>query len=173
MRQAAYRARQFFRAVLARVSQADLRAADAHLPPPARPLFRRMSPADQTHSLAVMRALQRAGQTHPALLAAALLHDVCKSAAWLTPVHRTLVVVLGRFWPGALEWLTRESADKWRRPFIVHRRHPELGAQWAEQAGCDAVCVALIRRHQAALAGEPKDDIERLLVELQRADKAA
>ena len=44
-----------------------------------------MSVSDQRHSLNVMRTLRRQGHTEPDLLAAALLHDVGKSAAWLTP----------------------------------------------------------------------------------------
>ncbi len=177
--------RQFFAALSARVSQDDLRQADAHLPPEARRLFRKMSAADQRHSLAVMRALEGAGHTHPALLTAALLHDAGKSAARLTPVHRAVIVLLGRFWPAALEWLARELPGgdsslanpvpgkiNWRWPFIVHRCHPGLGAQWAKQAGCDASSVALIRRHQE-LVTEPRDEFEQLLVQLQQADKNA
>jgi hypothetical protein len=181
---AAYRVRQFCSSLRARVSADDLRQADAYLPPEARTLFRQMPAADQRHSLAVMRALERAGHGHPALLTAALLHDVGKSAARLTPVHRAIIVLLGRFWPGALDWLAREPATgdsfstgsgpgkiNWRQPFIVHRRHPQLGAHWAEQAGCSATSVALIRRHQEALTTGPRDEIERWLIQLQRADK--
>lgn len=174
MSQAAYRVRQFFgslAALLARVSEDDLRQADAHLPPQARLLFRRMSAADQRHSLAVMRALQRAGQAQPALLAAALLHDVGKSAAWLTPVHRAIIVLLGRFWPAALGWLSREPASGWRRSFVVQRTHAELGAQWAEQAGCQPASVTLIRRHQEPPPACPRDELEAWLVQLQAADK--
>lgn len=168
MSQAVYRVRQFFSSLLARVSEQDLREADAHLPPGARKLFRRMSAADQRHALAVMRSLR---QGSPALLAAALLHDVGKSAAWLTPVHRTVIVLAQRFWPAAWDWLAREPAASWRRPFAIHRRHPELGAQWAEQAGCDVLSVTLIRRHQEPLVSQPRNEMERLLAELQYADK--
>jgi len=171
VRQAIYRARQFFDAALARVNADDLEEADKWLSPPAQKLFRQMSAGDQRHSLAVMRALKQGGQTHPALLAAALLHDVGKSQARLTLVHRTLIVLLGRFWPAALDWLAREPADGWRQPFVTHRRHAELGAHRADQAGCAAMTVTLIRRHQELVALEPRDEIERLLVQLQQADK--
>lgn len=167
---AAYRVQQFFNSLLARVGKDDLRQADAHLPAKARRLFRQMSAADQRHGLGVMRRLERAGHTHPALLTAALLHDVGKSAGKLTPVHRAIIVLLGRFWPAALEWLMREPAPTWRQPFVVHRCHPELGAQWAEQAGCDSLAVTLIRRHHEPLA-LGQDDVELWLAELEHADK--
>jgi hypothetical protein len=168
--QAVYRVRQFFGSVLARMSAAELDQADAYLSPAGRKLFRQMSAADQRHSLAVMRELEQCGDAHPSLLAAALLHDVGKSAARLTPVHRTIVVLAQRFWPAALAWLAREPAPAWRKPFVVQCRHPKLGAQWAEQAGCDAISVALIRRHQEHV-GQPQNEVEELLHRLQRADK--
>ncbi len=169
--QASYRVRQFFSSLLARVSQQDLCQAEARLGSGARQLFRQMPPAEQRHALAVLRALELAGQTHPALLTAALLHDVGKSATWLTPIHKAIIVLLGHFWPVALDWLARQPAPAWRRPFAIHRRHPELGAQWAERAGCDPVSIELIRRHQEPPAAQPQGEFEQLLAKLQAADK--
>lgn len=167
---AAYRVRQFVCALLAHITPDDLREVDALLPPGAQPLFRRMSVSDQSHSLRVMRALHRQGHTEQDLLAAALLHDVGKSAAWITPVHRTVIVLSRRFAPALLAWLSRGEPRGWRKPFVIHRQHPDLGAQWAAQAGCSALTVSLIRRHQAPLHHEPQDQEEWLLLALQRAD---
>src|SRR3990170_3464037 len=61
----AYRARQFVAALAARVTDADVAEAEAHLPPGARPLFRRMPRDAQAHGLRVLRDLKRAGETHP------------------------------------------------------------------------------------------------------------
>ena len=167
---AIYRVRQFASALLARVSPDDLREADEVLAPDAQRLFRRMSVSDQRHSLNVMRALRRQGHTEPDVLAAALLHDVGKSAAWLAPWHRAIIVLSARFAPGLLAWLTRGEPRGWRRPFVIHRQHAEIGAKWAAQAGCSALTVSLIRRHQEPLRREPADEEERLLAALQRAD---
>ena len=167
---AAYRVHQFASAMLPRVSPDDLREADALLPPGAHPLFRQMSFSDQYHSLKVMRTLHRQGHTETDLLAAALLHDVGKSAAPITPLHRTLIVLSRRFAPGLLAWLTRGDPRGWRKPFVIHRRHSEIGALWAAQAGCSVLTVSLIRRHQEPLCREPENEEERLLVALERAD---
>jgi len=165
-----HRVRQFLSALLARVSPDDLREADSVLPPGAQKLFRKMSLPDQRHSIAVMRTLRRRGHAEPELLAAALLHDVGKSAAWLTPVHRALIVLSRRLAPPALAWLTRGEPRGWRKPFIIHLRHPDLGAQWAEQAGCSLLTVRLIRRHQEPLHGKPVNQEEQWLAALQQAD---
>ena len=165
-----YRVRQFLSALLARVSPDDLREADEVLAPDAQELFRRMSVSDQRHSLNVMRTLRRQGHTEPDVLAAALLHDVGKSAARLYPWHRAIIVLSARFAPGVLAWLTRGEPRGWRRPFVIHRQHGEIGAEWAARAGCSALTVVLIRRHQELLRRAPQGEQERLLVALQRAD---
>jgi hypothetical protein len=171
MHQALYRLGQFLAALLARVSETECAQAKAYLPQPAWVLFRRMPVADQRHGWRVMRGLQRAGVTDSRLLAAALLHDVGKSEAGLTPIHRAIIVLLGRFWPSALARLAREPAEGWRRPFVIHRCHPALGAQSAARAGCDPLCTALIQRHQEELVQTgPRDEFERWLAALQRAD---
>jgi hypothetical protein len=146
-------------------------------------LFARMSPNDQRHGLAVARTLQQAGHSQPALLQAALLHDVAKSLG--QPIlYRVLIVLLEAFWPAALRRLAGQIEGQasemsrvdaqlrgqgWRRPFIVHAYHPLIGAAWAEAAGCEAGAVALIRNHQESLAGPPRPDQD-LLALLQWAD---
>jgi hypothetical protein len=169
---AIYRVRQFVSALLARVSPKDLREADEILPPPARDLYHRMSVPDQRHALNVMQTLRRKGYTEPDLLAAALLHDVGKSAARIHSWHRAIIVLSKRFAPGGLAWLTRGEPRGWRRPFVIHRQHAELGAEWAAQAGCSALTVSLIRRHQEAPGHEPSNEEELVLTALQRADNA-
>jgi hypothetical protein len=167
---AVYRVRQFVSAVLARVSPDDLREADEVLPPGAQKLFRRMSVPDQHHSLRVMRTLRKQGHRESDLLAAALLHDVAKSAARIHPWHRAVIVLSKRFAPGILRWLTNGEPTDWRKPFVIHRQHPDIGAQWAEQTGCSPLTVSLIRRHQEPLDHTPRNQEDKLLAALQQAD---
>jgi hypothetical protein len=169
---AIYRVRQFFSALLARISPDDLCEADEVLPPDAQKLFRQMSASDQRHSLNVMRTLRRQGHTEAGLLEAALLHDVGKSAAKIYPWHRAIIVLSAHFAPGLLAWLTSGEPRGWRGPFVVHRQHAEIGAEWATQAGCSALTILLVRRHQEPLRCAPQDEEERLLVALQGADGA-
>lgn len=68
-------------------------------------LFKRMTPNDQRHAVAVAHTLRQAGYDHAALLQAAVLHDVGKSMGQPL-IHRVLIVLFNAFWPAALNWLS-------------------------------------------------------------------
>ena len=188
MPSAIYRVYQFFMAVKAslpgwaggdpglQLVQDQAEVVTILITPAQQSLFKRMTSNDQRHALAVVRTLQQAGHDNPALIQAALLHDVGKSLGQPL-VHRVLIVLFEAFWPAALRWLSRLNTTKqvaqiiwWRRPFVIHAQHPALGAEWAEVAGCDPVAVRLIARHQDRLAGRVEAEEERLLAALQWAD---
>jgi hypothetical protein len=57
----------------------------------------------------------------------------------------------------------------WTRPLAAHGQHPEIGADWASQAGCSPLTVSLIRRHQDQLVSCRTEE-DRLLAALQAAD---
>lgn len=166
-----YRVGQFLRALTARVSDEEVKRATRALTPEAQSLFRLQAAQDQRHALAVYRALQQAGYKDPHLLAAALLHDAGKAAARLSAVHRSIIVLLGRFAPILLARLSREEPGWWDRNFVIHERHPAIGARWAEEAGCSALTVDLIRRHEEELAS-CRNEQDRVLAALQAADDA-
>jgi hypothetical protein len=188
-RPALYRASQFFAAVKAVLLPGGLTQADETLvysiltTPAQQRLFARMSPNDRRHALAVVRTLQQAGYDQPALLQAALLHDVAKSLGQPI-IHRVAIVLLKAFWPAALErvgeWPRSVANGEWQiangerrvilHPFIIHAHHPVIGAAWAEEAGCDPSAVRLIARHQETLTGQAAGEEEKLLAALQWAD---
>ena len=183
-----YRVGQFLQALAAEVPEEQVEQAMRILPPEARRLFRRQAVQDQRHALAVYHTLRQAGHKNPQLLAAALLHDAGKGAARISAWQRAVIVLLERFAPRLLARLTQGAPQGcalslpkgyalslpkgWRRPFVVHARHPQAGARWAEEAGCSPLTVALIRRHQEQSTGCSPLAVEedQLLAALQAAD---
>lgn len=161
---AAYRIRQFLWA--ARAAVEPEREADEGLfrvlPPGAVSLFREMPRYDRRHALQVARTLQAHGQTDPDMLAAALLHDVGKTApaaGTLRLWHRVAVVLLRALAPGLLERIGQDRPERWRRPFYVQLHHTALGADLARQAGCSPRTVAWIAGHErTAPTGDPALD---------------
>jgi len=166
---ALYRVRQFFQALLARAPEEEVEQAIRILTPEAQALFRRQAIQDQRHALEVYHTLRQADHTNPQLLAAALLHDVGKAAARLPPWRRAVIVLLNHLAPRLLTRLSQGEPGGWRHAFVVHARHPEVGACWAQEAGCSPLTVALIRRHRDKLAGGGTEQ-DRLLAALQAAD---
>jgi hypothetical protein len=184
-----YRVCQFFAALTARIADEELKWAAHVLTLASLALFRSMAVQDQRHGLDVCAALRQAGHTNRDLLAAALLHDVGKAAARLYPWQRAIIVLLGRlaprllsrlgqsddlpdYVPSPLEERTPSWPKGWRRVFIVNAHHAEVGARWAQQAGCSPQTVSLIRRHQdrPGNGSVPIDEEDQLLAALQVAD---
>jgi hypothetical protein len=171
-----YRVRQFVASLWPRITAEEEAELRRWLPEPAAHLFQQMALRDQRHSLNVLHRLQAATPDQPDLLAAALLHDVAKTAQpgrRMRLHHRVLVVLMRFLRPGWIEQVARADPGSWRFPFYLHLNHPQLGAQLAEQAGCSPLTVELIRRHQEKLRNAPRDETEHLLVLLQAADDAS
>jgi hypothetical protein len=190
---AIYRVRQFAQAVGAwfRPGSADGDLVARYLTPQAYALFRTMPRYDQQHALRVACSLQEQGLADPDLLAAALLHDVGKSASCLPGApgrtnapkatrlrlwHRVATVLMRALWPGLLERIGRDKPGSWRRAFYVQQHHAALGADLALQAGCSARAAALIRDHEdvparTATPGETGSP-DPLLAALQAADSS-
>jgi hypothetical protein len=168
-----YRVEQFLRALTARraISEERVEQAAQILTPETRALFARQTPQDQRHALAVYETLCQEGHTHRDLLAAALLHDVGKAASGLPAWQRGMFVLAERLVPGMLDRARRGETGSWWRPLADYAGHAEIGARWAEKAGCSSLTVALIRRHEEPLETCQTEE-DRLLTTLQAADCA-
>ena len=100
----------------------------------------------------------------------ALLHDVGKARVPLRPWERALYVLGGAFMPDqADEWGDRKPRGL-MRGFVVAERHPEWGAQMAEEAGAPARLVRLIAHHQGEISSDLPEDEQSMLAILQKAD---
>ncbi len=151
-----YRLGQFWRVWRVRPLPVEARERiTAVLTPEETALFDQFSLSDQQHSYQVLRTLQANGQTHPDLLAAALLHDVGKTRAPLSIWQRSLIVLAQAFLPGKTAVWGQGSVDSWQRPFVVKVQHPAWGAEMAQTANSRPLTIELIRRHQEQLPETP------------------
>ena len=128
-------------------SRRDASWAMQHLLAAERELWSMMSDSDQRHAIRVARqvaATLGSRATRP-VLAAALLHDVGKTASGLGTFGRTAATLAGL--------LDRRRAQGWgvstgvRRRIALYIDHPDLGADQLAQAGSDALTVAWAREH--------------------------
>lgn len=140
------------------------------LTPAEAELFARLPANDQWYSLRVLQLLQKAGHHEPALLKAALLHDVGKTHLNVTLVDRVVAVLGGLLWPGRTAVWGDGDGRGWQRPFVVSAQHPAWGAKMATNVGSDPLTIALIRRHQEKVLAAEDSCEERLLRALQWAD---
>ncbi len=164
------RLRQGIRALVAWVRPVDKSLARAYLTPPLLALFEQMRSGEQQHSLNVLRMLIERGETHPALMIAALLHDVGKSRRPFWLWERVIVVLARKIIPERVSVWGDGEAVGWRRPFVISKQHPLWSAEMVAAAGADPLSVELIRQHQVKLTYSPQIEIERLLAALQAAD---
>ncbi|GIK63238.1 MAG: HDIG domain-containing protein [Chloroflexota bacterium] len=164
------RVRQTLQATFAWVLPLDERCAKLYLSEAQFALFKTMRRSERQHHLRVLEKLLKKGQNHPALITAALLHDVGKTRARFTIIERILAVLVKKFLPHQFETWANGEAKGWKQPFVVSAKHPEWGAEMVAMAGDDAMVVELIRQHQNRLKHPPANEFEDLLVALQASD---
>ena len=166
-----YRVDQFVRALTARYALSEERVgrATAILTPEARALFAEQAPQDQRHAIEVYETLLARAHTNRDLLTAALLHDVGKVACQATPWKRGLLVLSDRFAPRVAAWFCRDGTRRCQDSSTTYRRHAEIGARCATEAGCSPLTVDLIRNHERAV-DRVQTERDRLLAALQAAD---
>ena len=166
----AYRARQFWNALLIPERRIPSEAILPYLTTTQLVLFRQMPPSEQVHAFHVFQNLETAGHADSDLLAAALLHDVGKILSPLSIFDRVIVVLGRHFFPKAARRWGGGMPRGLRRPFVVAACHAEWGADLVEQSGASRRTVELIRCHQNPPNPKPASRTERLLAVLQAVD---
>lgn len=165
-----YRVGQFFGRLRARPSPADLEAVRGLLADGEHALFCGMPAGDRLHGLCVWRSLEWPGEPPAALARAALLHDVGKTGAGLTLVHRSALVVAEALAPRLLRRVGREPGGVWRRPLHAYVHHATIGAERCAAVGSDGDTVALVRYHDAREVPALRPELQEMLRALRRAD---
>jgi hypothetical protein len=170
---AIYRVRQGLQNLSARVEPESVGLANEYLSPAERQLFARMEPADQRHSVGVLRSLLSMGIEDATLLKAALLHDVGKSRCRIGVVHRTVAVLLTAIFGELPSFAWQRNTGFWM-PFYVLENHPRIGAVMLARAGSEERVWRLTELHQLEpeLVGRVNDNewVRWALALLRKAD---
>ncbi len=146
-----HRARRFLSSVVpGRPSDQDLAWAGTFLTEDERRLFARMPATDQRHQVGVARAVARHGvegaAPAPWVMAAALLHDVGKTVAGLSPYGR-VVATLSEAVGGASMATAWSEGSGFTRKVGLYLQYPALGADLLRLAGSDERVVAWAAEH--------------------------
>ena len=127
--------------------------AEQHLNDREQALFARMSNPDRRHAIGVAmeasRQLDDLGlddDRRRAAVAAALMHDVGKSAAGLRTYGRVVATLSGAVGGKAFAEHWQDTAG-FTRKVGLYLRYPELGAEQLMVAGSDPWVVAWAREH--------------------------
>jgi len=142
----AVKVRQFRSYVGASVAPAERAELATWLTPAQLALFDGMPLADRRHGLDVMTTLQASGATDPDLLLAGLLHDAGKGRS--VGLWPRVAWSLGERY-GPRIWHVAGVLPGFAAALDRMRDHAGRSADLAQQAGCSARTVDLIR-HQAA-----------------------
>ena len=121
-------------------SSADEAWVRSHLTPPEVELWARMGNPDRRHAVRVARRTEEAlgERATPAVMAAALLHDVGKTVSGLRTLGRVLATISRRVAPTGI---TRRVG--------LYLVYPELGADLLTAADSDPLTVAWARQHHS------------------------
>lgn len=126
----------------------DAAWVEEHLSPAELKLWGRMSNADRRHAVGVARRVVAAvgdGVTDP-VLAAALLHDVGKTAARLGTYGRVVATLSGKVAGHDMAMAWTETRGFTRRVGL-YLEHPRLGADMLALAQSDPLVIAWTREH--------------------------
>lgn len=168
-----YRAWQTLQALTANWRPVDDHLAEAALPPALYNCYRSMSRNDRQHHLRVYRRLVADGHHQPALLQAALLHDLGKTRYRFSVLDRIWVVIVKTLLPRQFDRWGQAEPVGWRRPIVISAQHPAWSAEMVNAAGGDPLTVELIARHQDPITPDLSPNVRKLLPILQAADDAS
>lgn len=151
-----YRAKQFWFAMIAKMTEEDRLFVHQNLNLKEAALFFTLPDYEQKHAVVVAQKMVKLGAgirniDHKKLLRLGLLHDVGKVGAKLSIFDKSLLVILHRVIPPLYNYLAgvgkKEKAFFYFKKFYVHKHHGEVGAEMLNKIGEGQDMVEEIKKH--------------------------
>lgn len=153
------KARQFFRALSAKVSAADRDYIAKHLNAAEQKLFFAMSIADQAHSLRVAYTIERLviedkkDIDRNFLIRCALLHDIGKVKGDLSILARVFATLIMKFFPGIADKLELRG----NQMIYIYKHHAEIGARKLQKINLFREAKIIARHHSPPKSDDPRE----------------
>lgn len=154
-----YRAKQFFFAIAAQMTEEDKSFARHHLDIKESALFFSLPSFEQKHAVVVAQKMKSAAAGNKSidqrrLVRLGLLHDIGKSAVKLSIFDKSMLVVLHRAIPPLYNLLAKlgepENSNPILRKFYVHKHHGVIGSKLLSRIGESQDIINEVAEHDAA-----------------------
>lgn len=146
----------------------DLEFVNQQLTQKQMDLFLKMQAYDQYHSVFFAKTLLAEVKNAPYdLIVAALLHDVGKSYFRISPLDRTLAVLISKFAPQLVSKASMEHPILWNKMFLVAKNHAQWSAEMAQEAGVSERAISIIASHENYVINEEQEHKKLLKIFVQ------
>ena len=153
------RAKQFFRAISAKINKDDQKYIASHLSPEQQRLFFAMDIVDQYHSLRVAYTIERIaiegkqGIDREFLIRCALLHDIGRVKGDMSTAGKVFVVLISAFMPKFADELELKGSHL----LYIYRHHAEIGAKKLQDIGLYKEAKIVAKHHSKPTEDDPRE----------------
>jgi putative nucleotidyltransferase with HDIG domain len=157
-----YRFKQFLWSLSFKLSKREEEYLSEHLNSTERGLFKRLSIAEQRHSIRVALDVEKACRDYDEsgtaidgqkLVKAALLHDIGKIFGKLNVIEKSILVILNKLSKGKIK---RYSHIK---KINVYYNHADMGAELLKGYEIDESTIYLVRNHHRNIKGDAELEV--------------
>lgn len=137
-----YRVKQFLKAITARITPEDICFVNKYLSKKELGLFNRLKSYEQKHCIDVAMRLKEMSEGETEMIRLGLLHDIGKIKYPLSPLEKSLIVILDKVSKGKIKSCKRSKMVK------CYYEHPQIGYELLKETDqYEETFLETIRRH--------------------------
>lgn len=142
-----YRVKQFYWSITSKVNIEDERLIDGYLNEQEKYLFQKLTEYEKIHAIKVAKDVEKLynkdGENKGMLMKAALMHDIGKTVHRLTPISKSLMVIL--------DSVSKGKIKKYHniKQINVYYNHADIGYNILKKYGYEERFLYLIKNHHS------------------------